>query len=174
MARDDTTTNDYNTRTASNDFDTGNRTRSVLSASTLAGDRVRNSAGEDLGKIEELMIDITAGRVAYAVLSFGGFLGMGSKLFAVPWDALTVDEDNHEFILNVDKQTLENAPGFDKDNWPDMADPSWGAQVYDFYGKRPYWNTTTTGQTEDLNRGADRITPSGRREKTLTGGGSGL
>ncbi|MFN7993235.1 MAG: PRC-barrel domain-containing protein [Bryobacteraceae bacterium] len=173
MARDyDTTTNEYNTGTASKDYDNSSRKRRVLSASTLAGDRVRNSAGEDLGKIEELMIDVTAGRVAYAVLSFGGFLGMGSKLFAVPWDALTIDEENHEFFMNVDKQTLENAPGFDKDNWPDMADTSWGAQVYDFYGKRPYWDAT--GQTGDFNRGTERISPSGRREKTRTGGGSGI
>jgi sporulation protein YlmC with PRC-barrel domain len=84
-----------------------------------------NSAGEDLGKIEEIMIDVPTGRVAYAVLSFGGFLGMGDKLFALPWDALKLNEDEHEFILNVDKATLENAPGFDQDDWPDMADPNW-------------------------------------------------
>ncbi len=126
------------------------RTRRVLSASTLAGDRVRNSAGEDLGKIEELMIDIPSGRIAYAVLSFGGFLGMGNKLFAVPWESLTVDEANHEIVMNVDKQTLENAPGFDKDNWPDMADPNWGNQVYSHYGKKPYWDSDI--RTEDLDR----------------------
>src|SRR5215813_352584 len=75
--------------------------RRVMGATTLAGDRVRNSAGEDLGKIEEIMIDIPTGRVAYAVLSFGGFLGMGNKLFAVPWEALRVNERDHEFVLNV-------------------------------------------------------------------------
>src|ERR1051325_8418689 len=101
--------------------------RRVMSAGTLSGDRVRNSAGEDLGKIEEIMLDVPSGRVAYAVLSFGGFLGMGNKLFAVPWQALTLNERDHEFILNVEKQQLENAPGFDKDNWPDMADPKWGS-----------------------------------------------
>src|SRR6266542_2627241 len=106
---------DYDTTT---DVDRSLRTRRVLSAGTLTGDRVRNSAGEDLGKIEEIMIDIPTGRVAYAVLSFGGFLGMGNKLFAVPWEALTVDEVNHEFVMNADKQMLESAPGFDKDNWP--------------------------------------------------------
>jgi len=134
------------------------RVRRVMSAGTLAGDRVRNSAGEDLGKIEEIMIDVPTGRIAYAVLSFGGFLGMGNKLFAVPWDALTLDEREHEFVLNVDKQTLENAPGFDKDNWPDMADPKWGEQIHQHYGSQPYWNTDSA----DTNRtGA----------KTLTGGG---
>src|SRR5690349_11585050 len=106
--------------------DTDRPYRRVLSASTLAGDGVRNEAGEDLGKIDEIMIDIPTGRVAYAVLSFGGFLRMGNKLFAVPWNILRIDEDNKKFILPVEKSVLENAPGFDKDNWPDMADRTWG------------------------------------------------
>jgi sporulation protein YlmC with PRC-barrel domain len=115
------------------------RYRAILSASTLAGDSVRNAAGEDLGKINEIMIDIPSGRVAYAVLSFGGFLGMGDKLFAVPWNALKVDEDEKCFILNVDKRTIENAPGFDKDNWPDMSDATWGSDLSTYYNVRPYW-----------------------------------
>ena len=123
--------------------DPGRRYRRVLSASTLAGDSVKNAAGEDLGKVDELMIDIPSGRVAYAVLSFGGFLRMGNKLFAVPWDALTVDEDRKCFILDLDKTKLENAPGFDKDNWPDMADVAWGSQIYSYYGRKPYWETET-------------------------------
>jgi sporulation protein YlmC with PRC-barrel domain len=124
-----------------------NNLRRVMSAKTLAGDRVRNSAGEDLGKIEELMIDVPTGRVAYAVLSFGGFLGMGNKLFAIPWEALTLNESDHEFILNVDKQRLEAAPGFDKDNWPDMADRKFGTEVYDYYGYTPYWEERAQGST---------------------------
>ena len=130
--------------------------RRVMSAGTLTGDHVRNTAGEDLGKVEEIMLDVPTGRVAYAVLSFGGFLGMGNKLFAVPWDALTLDEDNHEFIFNVSKQQLENAPGFDKDNWPDMADQTWGTEIYNYYGKTPYWDTGTEGTG---------------RKRTLSGGG---
>jgi sporulation protein YlmC with PRC-barrel domain len=114
------------------------RFRRVMSASSLAGDRVKNKAGEDLGKVTEIMLDVPTGRVAYGVLSFGGALGMGNKLFAVPWSALTLDEDNKEFILDVNKSTLENAPGFDKDNWPDMADPSWSRQIHDYYGVEPY------------------------------------
>jgi sporulation protein YlmC with PRC-barrel domain len=113
--------------------------RRVLSAGTLSGDRVRNSAGENLGKVHDIMIDVPTGRVAYAVLSFGGVLGVGNKLFAVPWSALTVDEDEKEFVLDIDKSRLENAPGFDKDNWPDMADPSWRSQVFDYYDADPYW-----------------------------------
>ena len=124
--------------------DVGNKYRRVLAASTLEGDSVRNSAGEDLGKVDEIMIDIPSGQVAYAVLSFGGVLGMGNKLFAVPWNSLTVDEDEKCFILDVNRETLESAPGFDKDNWPDMADTSWASGVYKHYGARPYWEQDRT------------------------------
>ena len=127
--------------------------RRVLSAGTFKGNTVRNPAGEDLGKIEEIMVDIPAGRIAYAVLSFGGFLGMGNKLFAVPWNALTLDEVHHEFILNVDKSTLESAPGFDKDNWPDMADPTWGRQIYSYYGISPYWVEEETPRDQSYKGG---------------------
>jgi sporulation protein YlmC with PRC-barrel domain len=126
--------------------DPDKRLRRVMSASSLSGDRVRNSAGEDLGKLKELMIDVPSGRIAYAVLSFGGVLGLGDKLFAVPFDALVLDEDEKDFILNADKATLENAPGFDKDNWPDMADQGWGSQIYRHYGIQPYWERA--GQTK--------------------------
>jgi sporulation protein YlmC with PRC-barrel domain len=115
------------------------RYRRVLSASTLAGDRVQNATGEDLGKVDEIMIDIPSGRVAYAVLSFGGFLGMGDKLFALPWNVLRVDQDKKCFVLDIDKKMLEKAPGFDKESWPDMADSTWGAAIFSYYGERPYW-----------------------------------
>jgi hypothetical protein len=129
------------------------RYRRVLTASTLCGDSVKNRADEDLGKIKELMIDIPSGRVAYAVLSFGGFLGMGDKLFAVPWDALTLDEDRKCFVLDADKAKLENAPGFYKDNWPDMTDTLWGEDVHSFYGQSPYWAERKRAgrEDEDLN-----------------------
>jgi sporulation protein YlmC with PRC-barrel domain len=111
----------------------------ILSSSTICSDHVKNSAGEDLGKIEDLMIDVNSGRIAYAVLSFGGFLKVGNKLFAIPWQALRLDPVNKQFILGVDKSVLERAPGFDKDNWPDMADPTFGTNVYRHYGYKPYW-----------------------------------
>jgi sporulation protein YlmC with PRC-barrel domain len=111
----------------------------VLSTSTLSGDPVRNSAGENLGKIEDFMVDLERGRIAYAVLSFGGVLGIGEKLFAVPWKAMTVDTAEHCFVLNVPKERLKDAPGFDKDNWPDITDTDWGTQVNSFYGTKPYW-----------------------------------
>jgi hypothetical protein len=80
------------------------------------------------------MIDMASGKVAYAVLSFGGILGMGDKLFAVPWQALKLDTENKRFTLDVAKDALEEAPGFDKDQWPSMADPAWANRVHKFYG----------------------------------------
>lgn len=106
----------------------------VMGADTLIGDDVYNQNGEDLGDIKEIMLDMRSGTVDYAVLSFGGFLGMGEKLFAVPWNALKLDPTNKRFILNIEKERLESAPGFDKDHWPDMADPAWVNEINAYYG----------------------------------------
>lgn len=114
-------------------------TTHVLSASTLSGDKVKNAAGQDLGHIEDFMIDLDRGQVSYAVLSFGGFLGMGDKLFAIPWEALSVDTHDKSFILNVSKEKLQDAPGFDQNNWPDFADREWGRRIHQYYGYKPYW-----------------------------------
>lgn len=97
----------------------------LMGANTLIGNDVYNLAEEDLGDLKEIMLDMESGRIVYAVLSYGGILGIGKKLFAVPWGALTLDTKNKHFILNVEKDKLENSPGFDKDNWPDVADPAW-------------------------------------------------
>jgi sporulation protein YlmC with PRC-barrel domain len=112
----------------------------ALSASTITGDKVRNADGDDLGHLEEIVIDLEGGRVSYAVLASGGFLGLGDKFFAIPWDLLTVDTDNKELVLDVSKETIQNAPGFDKDNWPDTTDRSWIVDVYRYYGRGPYWD----------------------------------
>jgi sporulation protein YlmC with PRC-barrel domain len=112
----------------------------VMDAATLSGDSVVNSSGEDLGKIEAIMLDVSGGRIAYAVLSFGGFLGVGSKYFAIPWSALALDAGEQRFILNIAKDRLENAPGFDKDHWPSMADRDWATQVHQYYDVAPYWD----------------------------------
>ena len=113
----------------------------VLSASTIIDDKVVSPTGEDLGSLKELMLDMDAGRINYAVLSFGGFLGLGDKLFAIPWEALTLNSKNHTFVLDVDKEQLENAPGFDKDNWPNEAQyqSGWLLDLYSYYGYHPYW-----------------------------------
>ncbi len=105
----------------------------LMGANTLIGNDVYNSQEEDLGDIKEIMIEMNTGKISYAVLSYGGFLGIADKLFAVPWGALTLDTENKRFILNVEKGRLENAPGFDKDDWPDMADPQWQEKIKSFY-----------------------------------------
>ncbi|MGV7206296.1 PRC-barrel domain-containing protein [Oxalobacteraceae bacterium A2-2] len=106
----------------------------LMGADTLIGEDVYNRQEEDLGDIKEIMLDMRSGSVAYAVLSFGGWLGMGDKLFAVPWQSLQLDTVNKRFILDVSKDHLKNAPGFDKDNWPDMASTEFGTQIHSFYG----------------------------------------
>ena len=110
----------------------------LMGADTLIGNDVDNLKDEDIGDIKEIMLDMRTGRVSYAVLSFGGFLGMGEKLFAVPWNALTLDTENKRFTLNVDKERLVNAPGFNRKSWPNMADPSWAKSIHDYYGTKPY------------------------------------
>ena len=106
----------------------------LMGADTLIGDDVYNHEDEELGDIKEIMLDMRTGQIAYAVLSFGGVLGMGDKLFAVPWERLTLDTVNKRFLLNVDKDLLKNAPGFDKNNWPDMGSEAWNQQMEAFYG----------------------------------------
>ncbi len=135
------------TNTRSTTGSTIGETSRVLSASTVSKDPVYNAQGEKLGNIKDIMLDVDLGRVAYAVLSFGGFLGMGDKLFAIPFEALRVDTANHQVILDVPKEKLENAPGFDKDHWPATADRRWGAEIYRHYGYTPYWeNDRITGR----------------------------
>ncbi|WP_310383394.1 PRC-barrel domain-containing protein [Roseateles sp.] len=113
----------------------------LMGANTLIGNDVCNQDGDDLGDIKEIMLDVSSGRVSYAVLSFGGFLTLGEKLFAVPWSALKLDTVNKRFTLNIDKSRLENAPGFDKDKWPNMADSAWAAGIHAYYGTLPHDDT---------------------------------
>jgi sporulation protein YlmC with PRC-barrel domain len=113
----------------------------VLQASTIIGSKVFSPAGEQLGNLKELVMDLEDGRIAYAVLSFGGFLGMGDKLFAIPWEALMLRPSDNTFFLDVDKEVLKEAPGFDKDHWPDDAqyEAGWLLDIYEYYGYSPYW-----------------------------------
>ena len=111
----------------------------VLSASTIMGDEVVNAEHEKLGEIKELMIDLGAGQISYAVLSFGGFLGLGEKLFAIPWGAFSLDPERRAFILDVESELLEEAPGFDQDDWPRTESREYVAEIYTYYGYEPYW-----------------------------------
>ena len=116
----------------------------LMGADTLIGDDVYNNKDEDLGDIKEIMLDLNSGRIAYAVLSFGGFLGIADKLFAVPWSALKLDAANKRLLLTVEKERLESAPGFNKDDWPDMADPRWQNTINAYYGTKSYSGPTDT------------------------------
>ena len=110
----------------------------LMGADTLVGNDVCDHKGEDLGDIKEIMLDMRSGKVGYAVLSFGGFLGMGEKLFAVPWTALQLDTKNKRFVLNADKDRLKRAPGFDKDKWPNMADHGWVKEIHSYWEPKQY------------------------------------
>ncbi len=103
----------------------------VLKASDLIGMNVQGPDGKKLGDIKDLVIDPEEGAVDYAVLEFGGFAGFGDKYFAVPWEALQLDPTNRKLSLDVHKKDLKSAPGFDKDNWPDLSLEQVG--IYEFY-----------------------------------------
>src|SRR5208283_5824449 len=117
---------------------------SVLAASALKGSRVGNFAGEDLGKVDDLVVDVATGRLGYVVVSVGGFLGIGDKLFAVPWELFTVRAGDHEFLLDIEKQMLMDAPGFERSKWPDMSDDAWAATIHSHFAQKPYWNSDVT------------------------------
>lgn len=108
----------------------------LLSVTSIIGDEVCNLQEEKLGTIQDIMLDCQYGSIRYAVLSSGGFLGMGDRLFAVPWKALQQDSKNKRFTLDIELERLKNAPGFDKDHWPDMADSIWNSSVESYYTSR--------------------------------------
>jgi len=112
----------------------------LMGANTLIGNSVCNLENEDIGEIKEIMLNVANGNIEYAVLAFGSFLGMGEKLFAVPWGALKLDTDHKRFLLNITKERLKNAPGFDKDRWPDLADRTLSNDLHSYYKTKPNTN----------------------------------
>ena len=134
-------------------------------ASQLIGCAITNSKNESLGEIEDIVLDSRNGRIAYAVVAFGGFLGMGEKYFAMPWRLIQVvqrsPEDPPRATLGLEQDSLKSAPGFDKSKWPDMANPTWAKQVDDYYTSRseparPDGATEPKGSGVDGKRGVDR------------------
>lgn len=109
----------------------------MLSSSTLTGDQVVDREGEKLGTLKDIMLDLSEGKVAYAVLARGGFGGMGEKLFAVPWTMLEVDGENKRLLLDASSEMLDDSPGFDPDNWPSFSDEAWRAGVDRHFGLVP-------------------------------------
>ena len=127
-----------------------------MGADTLVGNNVCNKDSDDLGDIKEIMLNMRTGRISYAVLSFGGFLGMGEKLFAVPWEALELDTENKRFVLDVDRTRLQGAPGFDR-----AVGPTWPTRP----GKRA--STTTTGRRPTASHHASEVCASNQRPHRL-------
>jgi sporulation protein YlmC with PRC-barrel domain len=115
-----------------------NRPLQRLTATSIIGDKVENAEGEDLGRIDNLMLNVHTGMVEYIVLEYGSFLGLGGKLFAIPYSELRVAPGRHVFILSRDEEYLKNSPGFDKDHWPDTNDHTYYGDV------DSYWGTSTT------------------------------
>jgi len=112
---------------------------SPVKASSIIGTKVVNPKGDSLGDIKELAIDPRTGRVAYAVVSFGGFLSIGEKLFAIPFSAFAYNAEQNKYVLDVSKERLEAAPGFDSDRWPSMAEEQWNRDLHKYYDRSPYW-----------------------------------
>ena len=116
--------------------------RRTLAASTLVKDPVVDAQGKKIGTLKEVMIDLELGAIAYLVISFGGFLSLGEKLFAIPYAAVKVDEDSKQIIVDTTKEQLENSPGFDPNNWPDATQFDIEG-LYSFYKLKPYWHDPT-------------------------------
>ena len=111
------------------------KAESVFRTSKLSGMNVKNHNGDELGEVKDLVIDVNSGKVVYAALSVGGVLGIGDKLFAVPWKAFTLKhgEDEQHFVLAIEKEKFKTAKGFNQDQWPDVANKEWAADNEKFY-----------------------------------------
>jgi len=152
----------------------------LMKGSTFIGADVENPQGQNLGDIKDIVIDRASGRIAYAVVSFGGFLGMGEKLFAVPWGAFAQPRaDKDKLVLDVDKERLKNAPGFDQNNWPQMASREWVTSLYSYYNVPPYWTAsaeasmaTATVKNVDPNQRTITLQVDGRMLQNLQAGDS--
>ena len=120
---------------------TGARSSSVATDETdrlIASDKVEgtpvyNGSGERLGEVYNFMVDKRSGRVAYAVMSFGGFLGIGQKYHPIPWQVLTYDTDLGGYVVDLDKETLKGAPSFARDEAPDWGSRDWETHIHDYY-----------------------------------------
>jgi sporulation protein YlmC with PRC-barrel domain len=106
----------------------------ILTATSIIGDGIENLQGEHLGKIKDIMLDIHQGHIIYIVIQYGGFLGIGEKLFAIPVQAIELDQVKQKFILDIDKELFEKAPGFDQHHWPATNSHDYFQGVGSFWG----------------------------------------
>jgi sporulation protein YlmC with PRC-barrel domain len=102
---------------------------------------VINKKGQDMGQVQNFIVDMVAGRIAFVIVSFEGFLGISDKWFAMPWALMTWSVEHKKFILDMPKETLEKAPGMDKNKWPDQVNFEFIAQTYAHFGVAPYWDS---------------------------------
>lgn len=111
----------------------------LISAEKVEGTDVYNLTGDKLGSINDVMIDKISGKVAYADMSFGGFLGIGDRHHPLPWGVLKYDTKQDGYVVNLDKQKLEGAPTYGANDRPNWEDQKWGRTVHDYYGVPPFW-----------------------------------
>lgn len=114
-------------------------TSSLIGSDKVSGTSVFNLAGEDLGEIRDVMIDKASGKVAYAVMSFGGFLGIGERYYPVPWSMLKYDTARGGYVVDLSKSRLEGAPSYGEGGFAGLGDRDYEARLHDFYGAGPYW-----------------------------------
>ncbi|MBI1848887.1 MAG: PRC-barrel domain-containing protein [Planctomycetes bacterium] len=108
-------------------------------ASAINGRDVLSAVGDAFARVEDVVVDLTTGRIAFAVVALDNSARSSDTLYPIPWRVLTRNADRDEYVLNVDKEKLENAPSFDRRRWPDMADRVWAAEIATYYGHRPFW-----------------------------------
>jgi hypothetical protein len=111
----------------------------LIASDKVQGTTVYNTAGESLGMIHDIMLDKPSGRVAYAIMSFGGFLGIGNQYHPLPWSALKYDTSLGGYVVALDNRQLEGAPAYAMGTEPDWTDRAYEQKIHDFYGVGPYW-----------------------------------
>jgi hypothetical protein len=114
-------------------------TTRLISSEKVTGTSVENTRGDSLGNIEEIMIDKISGQVGYAVLKYGSFLGMGGKLFALPWDQLKYDTSRDAYLVDIPEERLKDAPSYDEGTEPNWGDPQYAKNLHDYYGSKADW-----------------------------------
>jgi sporulation protein YlmC with PRC-barrel domain len=139
--------------------------------SRIIGSNVRDPRDRKIGQIQDLVLDGGRGEIAYAVVSFGGVLGIGNKFHAIPWQALEPSDDGNHYILHADRETISQAPGFDKARWPDMADQKWHAEIDRYWSRmvgRGHGGNSISSGSPAVNPSAN---PSGAQGSSASGSG---
>jgi len=143
--------------------------RHAVRASELMGHDLHSKAHDEVGEIKELVIDARGARIPYVVISSGGFLGMGDKMHAIPWEAIRVQpdagKDKAMLVVDLDKDRVLKAPEFKKDDWGRMSDRTWVSDLYTYYGYKPYWSSTVDAGFRDGQKPADGQKPIDEKDK---------